>query len=329
MRMLHGDERLEKGIVHHSKRHPENKKKVVVTCLICSKERFVLIPRGKQREREGFTGACHACGTGYRTDVWTHPNGAPVFFNKRERGKRHLVPFICLNCGEEKITWVSQVCSTKKKWLGWCSECIEKRENPRKLTHEVTLFTGSKVCYGERHPTARQRVAVICGFPGCGDKRFIYRQPVEATQKHQPWTGYCRKHKMSDVAALLLRLQEKRAEQQNGNAGKRRRKPPVKQINKPPMVLGKTIDDLNAAILKLYDTTLVNSEVTETKVASELGLGRPNHGDEGHENVRRILRRNNVKDSFPHYRDKLIVSRRLSMPNATGEHTAPQFNGGA
>ena len=143
MRMLHGDERLPQGIVHHSKRHPANIRKVAVTCLLCGTARFVLIPRGKQREKEGFTGACHTCGTGKRKDVWTHPSGALILWGKRPKGKRKQVPFICIQCGEEKVVWATQIYSTTKPWCGRCSRCIETRGSNKKFIEDKEAPSGT------------------------------------------------------------------------------------------------------------------------------------------------------------------------------------------
>jgi transcription elongation factor Elf1 len=168
MRMLHGDERLPNGIIHHSDRHPEDIKRVAVTCLRCNTKRYVLIPRGKQRKKEGWTGACHSCAMGVRKETWRHPNGALILWGKRARGQKHLVPFICLKCGEEKIVRASQVYQTAKPWSGWCGDCIAAR-NPKKITEDYELKPyGSAVLFSQRTST---HIPVRCGM--CGRTRLM------------------------------------------------------------------------------------------------------------------------------------------------------------
>lgn len=89
----------------------------------------------------------------------------------------------------------------------------------------------------------------------------------------------------------------------NGGKETCQRKPSV-------TVNGKTLDDLNASILKRYDEVRVNSLVTLEWVADDAGLGRLGRGDGGAKNVSRLLKRNMVLDTFPVYRDGLITERR-------------------
>lgn len=130
-----------------------------------------------------------------------------------------------------------------------------------------------------------------------------------------------------DNVAELLRVDPVRAKQETdlpdfeqfalalfggamtGNAQKkggkeRRQRKPITTVN------GKTLDDLNASILKRFDEVGVNSLVTLEWVADDAGLGRLGRGDGGAKNVSRLLKRNQVTDSFPLYRDRLIAERR-------------------
>jgi|GEM_PF-4157097 len=184
--MLHGDERLPNGIIHHSDRHPNDIKKVAVTCLRCNKKRYVLIPRGKQRENEGWTGACHACAMGVRKETWRHPNGALILWGERVRGQKHLVPFICLNCGEKKIVRASQVYTKAKRWLGWCGDCIEARGSITKVNGDVELKPwGSWIYFSQ---AIGKQVPVKCGL--CGRIRQMHRTSVLSNYQ-KGMTGYC------------------------------------------------------------------------------------------------------------------------------------------
>lgn len=186
MRMIHGDEELPKGIIHHSKRHPKNIRKVAVECLLCGRERYVIIPRGKQREKEGFTGACHPCGKGKRTKEEKHPSGAIILWGKRVKGKRNEVPFICLNCGKEKIVWATQIYSKVKPWRGWCGDCIEARGSHRKFIKDEELKPwDSWIFFSQRTAT---HIPVKCGL--CGRTRMMAEGSVLANWQRR-MTGYC------------------------------------------------------------------------------------------------------------------------------------------
>lgn len=212
--MLQGDEPLPQGIVHHSKRDPNNIRKVAVTCRSCGTERYVFIPRGVQREKEGFTGACHSCAMGVRKEVWRHPlNGATILWGKRVHGKKHLVPFICINCGEEKIVRASQVYTKAKKWSGWCSGCIEERGSVFKVTDDLELKPwGSWIFFSQ---SDGKSVPVKCGL--CRRTRLMSRKSVLCNYQ-KGMTGYCQNRFECNKARLEW---ESGSQRENGNGKKR------------------------------------------------------------------------------------------------------------
>jgi hypothetical protein len=279
MRMLHGDERLPQGIVHHSKRHPDNIRKVAVTCLLCGTERFVIIPRGKQRVRDGFTGACHACAIGKRKDVWRHPSGATILWGKREKGKHKEVPFICLHCGKEKIVWATQIFSKAKTWLGWCSDCIEARGSHRKLIEDKKLQPwGSWIFFSQRTAT---HIPVKCGL--CGRTRMMAEGSVLANWQRR-MTGYCPNRFECNKARLELG-EDKELGNENVEPSKveeKRRRGPV------PKPAGKFLADVRAVIREIYSKLKLDRAVTLPLATARLQLLSYSLGEEG---VRKKVKR--------------------------------------
>jgi hypothetical protein len=212
------------------------------------------------------------------------------------------VPFICRDCGEEKEVWPHQV---KPDWPGRCGDCSRRRGHVRRKSEDVELPTGSVALYSRRKGN---RVPVKCGL--CSEEHEVHRKQIGG-RRGKNFTGYCLTHTAHEIATLLL------AKAQNGNGQKnvaaQKEKLPRKPRVRIKTVLDKTLNNLNDSILKVYDARGANSLVTVELVADDAGLGSLSHGDGGARNVIRLLRRNDIQDTFPVYRDKLIAERRSGV----------------
>jgi hypothetical protein len=310
---------------------PEDARKRGVTCGEC-KIVWYAIPRyGKTLEE--WAGICPECKPRQHTGTVTLPKGTRAFLdiNKRVRGgetSKDKVWIECRGCFEEtrklKLVWLSQVTkylAGKDTWDELCSECLAERGPIRKLKQK-SASSGTVTDFEQENENG-----VLIVYT-CGHELRKPRQTARTSYKtRSAKCPDCQREEQSRALRLAKQIlagqagpigQMDRINLGNGNgqgnSDKRRRKPLTKQISKPKMVLGKTIEDLNAAILELYDDLGVNSEVTVPKVAFKIGLGRLDHGDEGRENIRRLLRGNNVQDKFPHHRDKVIATRHQASP---------------
>lgn len=323
------DETLEKtgSVIMWGKRNPENPVQVMVKCGKGGELHFLYPP--SHQDRRGYSGYCPKHSKGKYSGIQNHHSGAIIDWDRREPNRPDKVAYKCAGwCGLWK--YCESRSAHNPKWSGLCQECRKRRGSPRKHTRDVELKSGVVLHFGQPDPNDPRRMMVTCI---CGSDWSALRDTVIDSYLDESWDGYCHERKLHNSRLRLLTQKEKQQGTLEGASSlplkikeKHPRKPPAEISNKPPAVLGKTIDDLNAVILKLYDSLSVSSEVTARKVAAELGVGRLGHGDEGQENIRRLLRLNKVKERFPHYRDKLIAACRPSMSHATEGQITPQNN---
>lgn len=320
------------GYVDFSKRNENGKP--LIHCNICGEDRFSS-PYGSAGEYH--TGRCRQCQKLIVGDL-PHLSGAIVHRTKRDPNDRERVAFTCSNpeccpdCGQTHYVYLAH--TLQETWTGRCVECFEKLPHPNQNRGmEEVGHLKATLNWDDRDDSGK--IAIICPFSWCGKKWYADLSTITNGKKNPDWLACCPEH-YRGKSALLLVINNSNSlashgdqndnGQENSNGKKLRSPRRSNQTDKTLTVLGKTIEDLNRVILEIYDDLQVNSAVTETKAAYKLGLGRPKYGDEGHENIRRLLRRNKVQDKFPHYRDKIIAKHRSSTAYAIEEETTPQFN---
>lgn len=204
-------------------------------------------------------------------------------------------------------------------WEELCSECVVRRGSTRKFTEDkeskisktVTLF-GSLVVDG--------MVGTV--YETC---KCLYFTTEQSARNH--WDqriDVCPYHQTHhrELRARLEFLEPQSEGKEKKRKTRSKRAEPLTTVN------GKSLEDLNAAILTRYDILRVNSLVNLELVAQDAGLGRVGVGDGGQKNVGRLLKRSGVTDSYPVYRDKLITARReASSAVPQGMDSTRQFNG--
>jgi hypothetical protein len=262
-----------------------------------------------------------------RTDELLLPKGTKVLYHTRRPENSHLVGIECRGCFKDtgKIKYIqdstiNHYVNGRQNWDELCSDCVRARGSLSKLKEDrvskksetVILFRSCRAQV-EVNGEAVEMVGGVASTCKC----LWFTTEVNAVNNWDTYLEVCPDCQRPGVLPKRLRflgLLDAHILPQNGNGrvngsdvdGRRRKRDPLKAVN------GKSLEDLNASILKHYDSLLVNSRVTLELVAQDLGLGRAGIGDGGQKNVSRLLRRNDVADSFPVYRDRLITSQRAN-----------------
>lgn len=313
------------------RRDPKNWKRGQYYCPDCNKPHDVKsIPSDGSESLRQRTGRCEECAhkrTRKYPESFPHRSGAMCFLYDPDPSRPDThARFICADYDpathSAKPTYAKLASLYDPRWKGRCPDCVHKLRTQERSKADITLYRWShspdgpdgppvaKLLYSQEAPEGK----VYVYYYQCRHTVLLTRGSVHATlSAHRTRRQHCASRCRScfyDPTALLSNIA---ADNQNGNGQKnsgavkvpktRRKRESLKTVN------GKSLEDLDACILKHYAEKRVNSDVTLELVAGDMGLGRAGIGDGGQKNVSRLLKRNEVADTFPKYRDKLIVAR--------------------
>jgi hypothetical protein len=244
-----------------------------------------------------------------------HGSGTIIHWDWRDpEHRKEDILITCHFCGHDSFVRKQSILRLWKGERGWRGLCSLDAQLPvrRTLKGKHKNPFGAIIDF-DKSPHDHNRAWVYC--PNYSTCEGLEQRRVDKYNKDtQPF--YCRKclgcTRSSNLSQAWLLLKTGVGDVQKkgciANEPKpRRKREPLITVN------GKSLADLDASILKLYDEKRVNSLVTLEFVAQDAGLGRAGVGDGGQKNVSRLFKRNQVIDSFPIYRDKLIAAWRASI----------------